>query len=82
MAVWVHTTFAPSSVKLFPTDPGAQRCGPTGLGGGLGRGTRRTVVLGTGVVGSTKVKVVVVATVEGTVVVDVVAEVGRGDAVE
>jgi hypothetical protein len=40
------------------------------------------VVLGTGVVGSTKVKVVVVATVEGTVVVDVVAEVGRGDAVE
>jgi len=93
--VCVHTTFTPSSVALFPTSPGGQRCGPTGLGGGLGW-TTRTVVIGTTVVvGNTKVVVVVVgllgaviegadegATVEGTAVVEVGAEVDGGDAVE
>jgi hypothetical protein len=91
----VHTTFAPSNVPLFPTSPGAQRCGPTGFGGGLGW-TTRTAGLGTTVVvGSTKVVVVVGrvlsaviegadvgATVEGAAVVDVGAEVDGGDAVE
>jgi len=97
--VWVHTTFAPRRVLLFPTSPGGQRCRPGGFGGRLGGGTFRTAVLGTTVVvGSTKVVVVVAllgavteiggvtegadvgATVEGTAVVDVGAEVA--DAVE
>ena len=96
MAVWVHTSFAYCIVPFLPRSPGGQRCGPGGLGGRLGGGTFRTVVLGTRVVvGSTNVVVVggllggmigradVGATVEGTAVVDVGAEVGcRGDAVE
>ena len=94
--MWVHTSFVNCSVPSFPTSPGGQRCGPGGLGGRLVGGALRTVVVGTTVVvGSTNVVVVVGllggviggadvgATVEGTAVVDVEAEVGcRGDAVE
>jgi hypothetical protein len=93
----VHTTFAPVLfAPVFPRSPGGQRRGPGGLGGRLGGETLRTVVLGTTVVvGSTNVVVVggllgaviggvdVGATVEGTAVVEVGAEVGgRGEAVE
>jgi hypothetical protein len=80
----VHKTVAPSSVAVFPRDPGAQWRRGGGLGGRLGAGTARTVVVGTTVVvGSTKVVVVggllggaiggadVGATVEGTAVVAV-----------
>jgi hypothetical protein len=84
VAVWVHTTVAPSSVALFPRDPGAQWRSGGGLAGRLGAGAARTVVRGTTVVvGSTNVVVVggllggaiggadVGATVDGTAVVAV-----------
>ena len=92
----MHKTVAPSSVAVFPRDPGAQWRRGGGLGGRLGAGTARTLVLGTTVVvGGMNVVVVVGgllgevmggadvgATVEGTAVVDVDADFGGADGVK
>ena len=59
----MHSTFTPTSVVVFPTSPGGQRCGPIGLGGFLGGIVRAVVVGSAGVVGKTNVVVVVEAVV-------------------